>query len=338
MDGGRKASAERRAISPDLAHKRDRALDLLRAAVPPGPGKLAVAFSGGVDSTLLLQLAVTALGPERVVAVTARSESLPADELAACERIARSLGTKLSLVRTHELSRPGYVENSPGRCYHCKTELFETLEREVARLEGIVAVAYGAIADDLAEGQHRPGMRAATEHGVLRPLADAGLWKAEVRELSRAYGLETSDKPQMACLASRIPYGQPVTAQKLSRVEQAEALLRQLGFRELRVRHHTDAGGGDWARLELAESELPRAAASPVRETIARELRRIGFKFVTLDLEGFRSGRLNEGVPAAAVPAVEPAGAEHVTEGPLGESKSGALLASSARRLPLAGS
>jgi uncharacterized protein len=274
-----------------LARKRDRAIESLRAGLPPGPEKLAVAFSGGVDSTLLLELAATALGKDRVVAVTARSESLPEAELAACRRIAAAIGTRLIEIRTHELDREGYVENSPQRCYHCKSELFETLDRELATLEGIAAVAYGATADDLAEGQHRPGTRAASERGVLRPLADAGLGKSEIRHLSRYYGLETWDKPQMACLASRIPYGQPVTAEKLSQVERAEAVLRGLGFRDVRVRHH-----GEWARIELGESELPRAVASPARETIARELRALGFKFVTLDLEGFRSGRLNEGV------------------------------------------
>lgn len=322
--------------SSELARKRGRALELIRDALPAGPGKLAVAFSGGVDSTLLLALAAEAVGPARVVAVTARSESLPEDELRACERIAASLGTKLVLVRTNELAREGYVANAPSRCYHCKSELFETLDREVARLEGIVATAYGAIADDLAEGQHRPGMRAASERGVLRPLADAGLFKVEVRELSRALGLETWDKPQMACLASRIPYGQPVTAEKLSQVERAEAVLKRLGFRDVRVRNHADAApgtagggtatGGSWARIEIGESELERAVARPARETIARELRALGFKYVTLDLEGFRSGRLNED-QGTQKPAVTP---------PLPVvSHEGAVLTSS-RKLPLA--
>ena len=311
-------SAFRGKLSPELASKHERALELLRAALPAGPGKLAVAFSGGVDSTLLLKLAAVALTPDRVVAVTARSESLPQDELDACQRVAAKVGARLLLVRTHELERPGYVENSTNRCYHCKTELFETLDRELAQIEGIRVVAYGAIADDLAEGQHRPGMRAATEHGVIRPLADAGLWKSDVRELSKFYALETWDKPQMACLASRIPYGQAVTAEKLSQVERAEAVLRGLGFRDLRVRHH-----GEFARIEVGASELSRAVSSPVRETIARELRALGFRFVTLDLEGFRSGRLNEGVLSTkkdVTPAVEAASHSPGT-----------------RRLPLAG-
>jgi len=271
----------------DLERKRDLVLAALARGVPKG-GKLAVAFSGGVDSTLLLKMAAVALGPERVVAVTARSESLPASELEACRRIARALSVELRELRTNELARPGYVENSPQRCYHCKTELFETIDREIKG--DVEAVAYGLTADDL--GEFRPGMRAATEHGALKPLADAGLGKAEIRELSRHYGLETWDKPAMACLASRIPYGSPVTAEKLSQVEQAEALLRELGFRELRVRHH-----GDVARIEIGEAEIPRIL--PVRERIASSFRALGFKFVTLDLEGFRSGRMNEGVVAS---------------------------------------
>jgi uncharacterized protein len=271
-----------------LERKRENVLEQLRGSLP-GEGKLAVAFSGGVDSTLLLKLAAVALGESRVLAVTARSESLPQDELDACRRLAGSIGVRLVELRTNELAREGYVENSPQRCYHCKTELFETIEKEVSSREEIKAVAYGLTADDL--GEFRPGMRAASEHKILRPLADAGLGKAEIRELSKAYGLETWDKPAMACLASRIPYGSPVTAEKLSQVEQAERLLRSLGFRELRVRHH-----GETARLELGADEISRAAVSPVREQIAQGLRALGFQFVTLDLEGFRSGRLNEGL------------------------------------------
>lgn len=272
----------------ELERKRDRALAILKGGRTKG-GKVAVAFSGGVDSTLLLKLAAVALGPENVLAVTARSESLPQDELDACRRNAGAIGVRLIELRTNELARPGYVENSPQRCYHCKSELFETLDRELKQRGEIESVAYGLTADDL--GEFRPGMKAAAEHQVLRPLADAGLGKEEIRALSKSYGLETWDKPAMACLASRIPYGSPVTAEKLSQVEKAEKLLRQLGFRELRVRHHDTT-----ARIELAAQEISRAASSPVREQIANGLRELGFKFVTLDLEGFRSGRLNEGL------------------------------------------
>lgn len=271
-------------IAEPLARKRGEVVAALRAALP-GPGRLAVAFSGGVDSTLLLALAVEALGKDRVVAITARSESLPDDELEACRRIARSIGAPLVEVRTRELERPGYVENSPDRCYHCKSELFDTIDREVKARADVRVVAYGATADDL--GEHRPGMRAASEHGVIRPLADCALGKAEIRELSKDLGLETWDKPAMACLASRIPYGDPVTAAKLAQVEKSEAHLRALGFRELRVRHH-----GAIARIELAAAEIARAVER--REEIARGLRAQGFEFVVLDLEGFRSGRMNE--------------------------------------------
>lgn len=273
-------------LTTELARKRDQALEILRGGLVKG-GKLAVAFSGGVDSTLLLKLAVVALGAEKVVAVTARSESLPQDELEACRRLARTIGARLVELRTNELAKPGYVENSPQRCYHCKSELFETLDRELRARGEIEAVAYGLTADDL--GEFRPGMKAAAEHKAIRPLADSGLHKDEIRALSKDYGLETWDKPAMACLASRIPYGSPVTAEKLSQVERAEMLLRSLGFRELRVRHHDET-----ARIELAAQEISRAAASPVREQIAQGLRALGFKFVTLDLEGFRSGRMNE--------------------------------------------
>ncbi|MEZ0229855.1 MAG: ATP-dependent sacrificial sulfur transferase LarE [Planctomycetota bacterium] len=273
-------------VTTELESKRERALEILRGSLVRG-GKLAVAFSGGVDSTLLLKLAATALPADSVLAVTARSESLPQDELEACRRLARTIGVRLIELRTNELARPGYVENSGQRCYHCKSELFDTLDRELKAREEIEAVAYGLTADDL--GEFRPGMKAAFEHKVLRPLADSGLGKQEIRALSRDYGLETWDKPAMACLASRIPYGSPVTAEKLSQVERAEMLLRSLGFRELRVRHHDET-----ARIELSAEEISRAAANPVRDRIAQGLRALGFKFITLDLEGFRSGRMNE--------------------------------------------
>jgi uncharacterized protein len=272
-----------------LEQKRRAALQAMQTAVPTG--RLVVAFSGGVDSTLLLALACEALGPERVVAVTARSESLAEDELAACRRIAERLRVRLVLLVTRELARAGYRDNGPDRCYHCKTELFERIEDEVLVTEGARAVAYGATADDV--GDHRPGMQAAREHQVLAPLLEAGLTKAEIRELSSGLDLETWDKPAQPCLASRIPYGQPVTPVKLRRIDAAEALLRDLGFSELRVRHH---GGDDeaTARVELPLTDLARVTAPGVRDEVVRGLRALGFRFVVLDLEGFRSGRLNE--------------------------------------------
>lgn len=272
-----------------LTAKRATAIARLRDAVPEG--RLAVAFSGGVDSSLLLALACEALGTGRVVAVTARSESLANDELDACRSIAARVGARLVLLTTNEMARPGYRENGADRCYHCKTELFERIEDEVLAREGARAVAYGATADDV--GDHRPGMRAAREHGILAPLLDAGLSKPEIRALSSELGLPTWDKPAQPCLASRIPYGQAVTPTKLRRIDEAEALVRRHGFKELRVRHH----GGDHdaiARVEVPLADLPRLIAPDVREAVTRGLRALGFHFVVLDLEGFKSGRLNE--------------------------------------------
>lgn len=273
-----------------LDEKRALALRALEGVAGPA-GRIAVAFSGGVDSSLLLALACEALGPARVLAVTARSDSLASDELAACRRIAERLGVRLLLLVTRELERAGYRENGPDRCYHCKSELFERIDDELLAAEGITAVVYGATADDV--GDHRPGMRAAREHGVAAPLLEAGLTKAEIRTLSSALGLETWDKPAQPCLASRIPYGQAVTSAKLRRIEDAERLLRGLGFSELRVRHHgTDDEA--MARIEVPVSELAALTAEGTREVVSRALRELGFRYVVVDLEGFRAGRLNE--------------------------------------------
>lgn len=277
--------------------KAEAARAALRAAVP-APGRLAVAFSGGVDSSILLALACEALGAERVVAVTARSESLATDELAACRRVAGALGVTLHVLETRELAREGYRLNGPDRCYHCKTELFEAIDARVLRVSGCAAVAYGATADDV--GDHRPGMRAAAEHGVLAPLLDAGLGKAELRALSRARGLETWDKPAQPCLASRIPYGQEVTREALQRVELAEAAVRSLGFRELRVRH-LDSSQRPVARVEVPTADLARLAARA--DEVRASLLPLGFVDVRIDPEGLRSGRLNEGL--RRLPAVE---------------------------------
>lgn len=287
-------------LTRSLDDKRRDVLQALRAALPGGAGRLGVAFSGGVDSTLLLALACEALGPDRVVAVTARSDSLAGAELEACRRIAAHLGVRLVLLVTRELEREGYRRNGPDRCYHCKAELFERLEDEVLAREDLAAVAYGATAEDV--GDHRPGMAAARERGVLAPLLEAGLTKAEIRRLSGELGLETQDKPAQPCLASRIPYGQPVTAEKLRRIEAAEALVRGLGFIELRVRHHGD-DEEPTARLEVPLEQVAALAAPGTREAVVRGLRSLGFRYVVLDLEGFRTGRLNEALrrlPSAA--------------------------------------
>lgn len=287
----------------ELEAKREAALADLRAAAPQG--RLAVAFSGGVDSTLLLALAVEALGAERVLAVTARSEALATDELAQCRELAARLGVELRLLVTRELDRSGYVENAPDRCYHCKSELFERIDADLG--DDIVAVAYGAIVDDL--GDHRPGLRAAREHAVVAPLAAAGLGKPEIRALSRALGLPTWDKPAQPCLASRIPYGQQVTSAKLSRIDAAERALRDAGVREGRVRHHGEAPELI-ARIEVTPPDMARLLDPEVRERLTVTLRKLGFHYVVLDLDGFRSGRLNDVLTSTgrALPTVEGAG------------------------------
>jgi uncharacterized protein len=250
-------------------------------------GGVMVAFSGGADSTLLLAAAVEALG-ERAVAATGVSPSLPEDELAAAAALAAELGARHLVVATHEGERPGYLRNGPDRCFFCKDELFEVLG-PLAAAEGL-ALAVGTNTDDL--GDHRPGQRAAVEHGVLTPLVTAGFSKAEVREASRRRGLRTADKPAAACLASRIAYGVQVTPARLSRVERAEALLRSFGLAQLRVRDH-----GDLARVEVPVQALPDLVQPDRRARLVAGLRELGFAYVTLDLEGFRSGSMNSTLP-----------------------------------------
>jgi len=245
-----------------------------------------VAFSAGVDSTFVAAVAADVLGG-RAVAVTGVSPSIPRSEVEEAQQLARQIGIRHVLLDTSEMDRPGYVENSPQRCYHCKTELYSLLEDMAAR-DGIAFVLDGCNMDDL--GDHRPGRVAAAEHRVRSPLIEAGLNKSEIRELSRARGLPTWDKPAMACLSSRIPYGTPVTVEALDQVGAAEAFLRDLGFRQLRVRHHTDV-----ARIEVEPGDL--AAVLDHRDRIVTRLKNLGYKYVTLDLAGFRSGSMNEGLP-----------------------------------------
>ena len=241
-----------------------------------------VAFSGGADSAFLAWVANDALGPEGAVAVTAVSASLAPEEEAGCAALASQWGLRWTTVETHELDRAQYVANGGDRCRHCKTELMEVLgplaESEKA------TVVLGTNLDDL--GDHRPGQEAAAEAGAAFPLVDAGFTKADVREASRRLGLRTWDKPAGACLASRIPYGTPVTLSTLGRVADAEAALRGLGFRQVRVRHY-----GDVARLELELDEL--ASAVERRAEVTEAVRAAGYSYVTLDLDGFRSGNLN---------------------------------------------
>ena len=248
-------------------------------------GSALVAFSGGVDSTFVLHQAVGVLG-ERAVALTALSASVAPEERREAVRLAGLLRARHVLVDTAELDDPAYRKNAQDRCYFCKSELYTLCERTRAEL-GLAAVVDGFNADDRSD--HRPGQRAAREASVRSPLAEAGLGKDEIRALSRAAGLPTWDKPAMPCLASRIPYGTPVTEEALSQVGSAESELRALGLRTFRVRFH-----GDVARLEVAAEEVARFADAGFRQRVNAALRARGFKFVALDLEPFRSGRLNE--------------------------------------------
>jgi pyridinium-3,5-biscarboxylic acid mononucleotide sulfurtransferase len=272
------------AMPPHLAALADAVGERLRAGMPSGPGRLGVAFSGGVDSGLLLALAVRALGTARVVAVIGVSPSLAADERQAAHDVAAHIGASVVEVATHEGDNPAYQANGPDRCFHCKDELFTRISDEVARAHGLTAVAYGENADD-ARRPDRPGSRAATDHGVLRPLADAGLTKADVRALARALGLPNADKPAAPCLASRIPHFSIVDPAKLAQVEQLEAAVRSLGFEDCRVRHHDQV-----ARIELAEPDLVRSMAAPVRAALHEAGRAAGFAFVAVDVSGIQSG------------------------------------------------
>jgi uncharacterized protein len=259
-----------------------------------------VAFSGGVDSAFLGWAAREALG-ERALLVTANSESYAEGELEEARRLAGLIGLRHVVVETRELDNPAYASNPPNRCFHCKEELFERL-LPIARAEGLAHLVYGATVDDL--GDHRPGMVSARQRGVRAPLIDAGLGKAAIRALSRAVGLPTWDKPAMACLSSRFPYGTPITPEKLRQVDRAEAVVRSLGFREFRVRHH-----GDLARLEVARAEMPRLWEDGRAEAIAARLREVGFVYVTVDLLGFRSGSLNDALLRLAARRASPSSA-----------------------------
>ena len=245
-----------------------------------------VAFSGGVDSTLVLALAHEVMG-ERTLAVTAQSASVPNREMQASRQLAKEIGARHLVVRTEEMSNPEYRANPANRCYHCKTELYSNLKR-VAEQNDISTILNGINLDDL--GDYRPGIDSAREHGVRSPLVEAEFSKQDVRDLSRAMGLSIWNKPAMACLSSRIPYGQPVTAEKLSRVEQAEDLLLSFGFKQVRVRHL-----GTKACIELDQNEIPRYQSDEsIQRSVQEKLMALGFSCVVLDPEGYRMGSLNE--------------------------------------------
>jgi uncharacterized protein len=253
-----------------------------------------VALSGGADSAYLAWAAQRALGA-RAISVTALSPSFSAHDRAKVEEFVRGTGVRHVFLETHEMDNPAYRANAADRCYFCKDELFAALE-DLARQRGIAAVAYGVNADDSLD--FRPGHRAASEHQVLAPLLSTGLRKAEIRELSQRAGLPTWDRPASACLASRIPYGTEVTAERLSLVEQGEAALRDLGFRQFRVRLHDEL-----ARVEIAPEEMARALTLEMAAAIAARLRAAGFAYVALDLQGYRQGSLNETLTRPATKA-----------------------------------
>jgi uncharacterized protein len=252
-------------------------------------GSVAIGYYGGVDSTLLLKAAVDELG-NNALAMIGRSETYPTREYEEATALAASIGARTVEVRTEETDVRKFQENPPDRCYYCKTELFGKLDGIAAR-EGIRWIADGTITDDV--GDFRPGMKAKAEKSVRSPLLEAGFSKAEVRELSKHLGLPTWDKPAFACLSSRFPYGMQITRENLARVDSAETLLRDLGFRFFRVRFHDERT----ARIEVGPQEIARLAAEPLRDHVVARLKELGFTYVTLDLQGYRTGSMNEVLP-----------------------------------------
>ncbi len=270
-------------LSPDLDRKRAALDDFIRSL-----GRTLLAYSGGTDSAFLAWEMYQVLGSE-MLAVIADSPSLARVQLADAIAFAREHGIPVEVITTSEFERPEYVRNDGSRCFHCKDELFTVME-ELRRQRGFDAIAYGVNADD--QGDFRPGQRAARQRQIAAPLLEAGLTKLEVRELARKADLRIWDKPASACLSSRLEYGRPVTPEALSVVEKGEDAIRDLGFRQFRVRHH-----GEVVRIEIAREEMGRALSAEMAAQFTRIFKNLGFKFVTLDLEGFRSGSMNALLP-----------------------------------------
>ncbi len=267
-------------MSPDLQSKYSRLREIIAEM-----GQLVIGYSGGVDSTLVMKVAHDVLG-DKAVAVTGDSEAFPQGEVDAAQTVAEAMGIQVVRVRTHEISNPHFAVNNPNRCYHCKTELFTELQK-VATDRNIPWIADGSHADDGKAGDHRPGMRAAEERSVRSPLREAGMGKADVRALALFLDVPNWDKPSFACLSSRFPYGTAITPELLARLDGCEKLLRQLGFRQFRVRHHDTV-----ARIEVEPADIAKVVEH--REAIHARFKQLGYTYVTLDLEGYRSGKMND--------------------------------------------